>query len=178
MGLEYTIKYKKGKENIVADALSRRGIEEGNLHALSTAVPMWANDISGSYTGDTKVQQIITTLLLNPTLPSKYSYQQGIVRYKGRIYIGSVGDLKKVIVNQMHATALGGHSGIDNTYKRLKQLFYWPGMKLDVENRVKDCEVCIKNKVDGIPYAGLLQPIPIPTQAWQLVSMDFIEALP
>ncbi len=39
MGLEYTIKYKKGKENLAVDALSRRGIEEGSVHALSTAIP-------------------------------------------------------------------------------------------------------------------------------------------
>ncbi len=51
-------------------------------------------------------------------------------------------------------------------------------MQTDVENMVKNCEICIKNKVDGTPYAGLLQPLPIPEQAWQVVSMDFIESLP
>ena len=42
---------------------------------------------------------------------------------------------------------------------------------------MKECEVCIKNKIDGTPYAGLLQPLQILTQAWQKISMDFIESL-
>ncbi len=78
----------------------------------------------------------------------------------------------------MHASSLGEHSGMNHTYKRMKQLFYWPGMKQEVEERVRNCEVCIKNKVDGTPYVGLLQSLAIPTQVWQEVSLDFIKALP
>ncbi len=115
---------------------------------------------------------------MQPTAHPNYSYQQGLIRYKGRIYIGNHGHLRQELVKQLHASSLGGHSGIDNSYKRIKQLFYWPSMKADIEDMVKNCEVCIQNKVDGTPYAGLLQPLPIPTQAWQLISMDFIEALP
>ena len=50
-------------------------------------------------------------------------------------------------------------------------------MKQQVEKRVKECEICTKNKIDGIPYAGLLQPLQIFTQAWQEISMGCIESL-
>lgn len=43
---------------------------------------------------------------------------------------------------------------------------------------VEVCYVCLQNKSETCPYPGLLQPSPIPKQAWSDVSMDFIEGLP
>ena len=40
-GYDYEIIYKKGKENVVADALSRKYEDEGSLFSLSFIVPDW-----------------------------------------------------------------------------------------------------------------------------------------
>lgn len=177
MRLDYIIQYKKGRENIAADSLSPKRREEGNNMAITAIIPTWVQEVIDSYEGAPQIQRIITELLLDPSAQPSYSYNQGVLRYKERIYIRSVGNLREKLMDQMHASSLGGYSGMNHTYKREKQLFYWPGMKQDIERRVKNCEICIKNKVDGTPYAGLLQPLQIPTQAWQEISMDFVEAL-
>lgn len=52
MGLNYVIRYKKGRENRVADALSHRGIEEGCNQAISVATPTWIMEVIKSYCGD------------------------------------------------------------------------------------------------------------------------------
>jgi hypothetical protein len=78
----------------------------------------------------------------------------------------------------MHASALGGHSGVPVTYRRLKQLFYWKGMKPAVHNFVQNCQICLQAKPDRACYPGKLQPLPIPNEAWEIISMDFIEGLP
>lgn len=78
----------------------------------------------------------------------------------------------------MHDSPLGGHSGQQGTYHRLKQCFYWQGMKRDVIAFVKECDICQKCKKENVAYPGLLQPLQIPEQAWQSISMDFIEGLP
>ncbi|KAL0395244.1 UNVERIFIED_CONTAM: Transposon Ty3-G Gag-Pol polyprotein [Sesamum latifolium] len=51
-------------------------------------------------------------------------------------------------------------------------------MKEDVVRWVQECDVCQKSKAEHVPYPGLLQPLPLPSQAWTSISMDFIEGLP
>lgn len=41
-----------------------------------------------------------------------------------------------------------------------------------------ECLVCQKNKVETIKTPGLLQPLSIPSQCWEEISMDFIISLP
>lgn len=43
---------------------------------------------------------------------------------------------------------------------------------------IANCEVCQRSKGEHVPTPGLLQPIPIPNQTWQVITMDFIEGLP
>jgi hypothetical protein len=64
------------------------------------------------------------------------------------------------------------------THSRVKQLFAWTGLKSAVEAYVKKCLVCQQAKPDRAKLPGLLQPLPVPADAWQVVSLDFVEALP
>jgi len=78
----------------------------------------------------------------------------------------------------MHDSGIGGHSGVSGTYARIKQLFAWPSMKQFVQEFVKQCPICQQAKTKRIKSPGLLQPLPIPDQALEIFSMDFIEGLP
>ncbi len=51
-------------------------------------------------------------------------------------------------------------------------------MKKQIESVIQSCEVCAQNKSATTGYQGLLQPLPIPSQIWTDISMDFVEALP
>jgi hypothetical protein len=51
-------------------------------------------------------------------------------------------------------------------------------LKLDVQRFVAECLVFQQNKVETIKTLGLLQPLAIPSQHWEEVSMDFITGLP
>jgi hypothetical protein len=47
-----------------------------------------------------------------------------VIKYKNRICIGSNSALQTKLIASFHSYALGGHSGIQPTYQRLKKMFY------------------------------------------------------
>jgi hypothetical protein len=79
---------------------------------------------------------------------------------------------------ELHTSAVGGHSGFLKTYHRVEKEFFWDGLKTDFQRFVAECLVCQKHKVETIKSPGLLQPLAIPSQCWEEVSMDFITGLP
>lgn len=64
------------------------------------------------------------------------------------------------------------------TYRKIKQVFAWKGMKTFIHNCVASCLACQQAKPDRSKSPGLLQPLPIPKTAWHTISMNFIEGLP
>lgn len=51
-------------------------------------------------------------------------------------------------------------------------------MKKDVQEVVKSCDTCQRQKHVATTPNRLLQPLPIPVQIWSEISMDFITPLP
>jgi hypothetical protein len=51
-------------------------------------------------------------------------------------------------------------------------------MKTAVHKFVQGCQTCIQAKPDRSSYPGKLQPLSVPTEAWETISMDFIKGLP
>nr|GEV42412.1 retrotransposon-related protein [Tanacetum cinerariifolium] len=74
--------------------------------------------------------------------------------------------------------AIGSHSGVQATLKRIGAFSYWKGMRKTMNEIVRTYDVCQRNNVDLSVYPGLLQPLPTPTQVWHDISMDFVDSLP
>lgn len=177
MDLQYTIQYKKGAHNAAADALSR--CDHNNaVQAISECLPTWVQKLQEGYEDDDQARQILMELAVAPDSNPDYKLQNGILRYKGRVWVGKNETAQNHILVALHDSALGGHSGVSATYARVKQLFAWPGLKQFVQEFVKHCQICQQAKTERIKSPGLLQPLPIPDQAWGIISLDFIEGLP
>jgi hypothetical protein len=56
--------------------------------------------------------------------------------------------------------------------------FSWKGLKQDVMRHISECVTFQENKSEHALPTGLLQPLPIPEQKWESISMDFITGLP
>ena len=65
------------------------------------------------------------------------------------------------ILNLAHETPMSGCSGINKTYHKILNYFYWPGLKSDVSQFCKSCHTCqmVEKRNKTIPKSHL-QPIP------------------
>lgn len=176
IGLQYKIVYRKGADNGAADALSHCPI--AHLSAVSVCQPQWLDEVVSSYAADARAQELLSKLAIASDAMPHFTLRDGLIRYKFRIWVGNDIGLQTKLITAVHASAVGGHSVVAVTYRRLKQLFVWAGMKSAVQSFVSACVICQQAKPDRTKLPGLLQPLPVPDRAWSVISMDFIEGLP
>jgi hypothetical protein len=136
MGLQFKVVYRKGKENLVADALSRMPTVMSMQICLEVK-PQWVQEVINSYATDSQTQELLAQLAISSPNEHGYSLHQGIIRFGSQIWVGDNSTLMTKIISTFHSSALGGHSGAHATYIRVKMLFHWRGLKSDVENLIK-----------------------------------------
>lgn len=164
LGYDYSVIYKRGKENHAADALSRQFEQEVVCAVVNYIKPTWKEELKASLVNDEVAQQIITSMAINPSSAVGYSYINGELKKCGKYYVGSSTDLRKNICSTIHSNMEGGHSGITASIKRAERLFYWPNLKKDFTQFIKECVTCQRNKPEHNASPGLLQPVEIPSQ--------------
>jgi len=177
-GLQYKVVYKPGVSNQAADALSRHRQAPAQLEAISSVTPSWLVEVIEGYQKDPEAVKLLQHITLKGDSHPPFSLHEGVLQHKGRIWIGSNKSLQLRIMAALHNSAVGGHSGIPVTTSRVKKLFVWKGLKSDICDYVNRCLVCLQAKPDWVSYPRLLSPLPVPSQSWQIVSMDFIDGLP
>ncbi|KAL5775964.1 hypothetical protein ACOSP7_013524 [Xanthoceras sorbifolium] len=171
---DYTLEYKPGKANLVADALSRkaelatmRSAPQGEVISLIKE-GLQCDSLGKSLMG-----------LANDGKTKRFWVQDDLLYTVGnRPYVPKFGNLRKNLIKECHDTKWAGHPGQQRTRALLEATYYWPHMRDDIEAYVKTCLVCQQDKNEQQSPGGLLEPLPIPERPWESVTMDFISALP
>jgi hypothetical protein len=148
------------------------------IDACSTVQPAWLQEVINSYVTGPSAQQRLAELAISSPDEHGYSLHMGVIRLHGRIWLGANTTLQTKLITAFHSSAVGGHSGVQATYQRLRKLFAWHGLKAQVTDFVRQCDTCQHAKHLNSAPAGLLMPLPTPTGAWRDISMDFVEGLP
>jgi hypothetical protein len=179
LGYDFEILYKKRKQNVVADALSRKDeYVEAFLCAISIIQPDWIIKSRDEWKNDEKVWTLIQWLQQDSSASDTFTWKNDSLWYKDGLYLCKKSQLKQKVLLELHTSPIRGHSGFLKTYHRVKKDFFGDGLKTDVQRFVAECLVFQQNKVETIKTPGLLQPLSIPSQCWEEVSMDFITRLP
>ncbi|GJZ05358.1 transposon ty3-G gag-pol polyprotein [Tanacetum coccineum] len=181
MGFDYEIVYKKGCENVAADALSRlpNTGELLQINVVSLSADLYQKIVEG-WEKDKKLQEIVSKLQQDGNSVKHYEWSTHQLMRKGKLVVGDDLQLKQELFKCFHESSQGGHSGVQATLKRISAQVYWKKMKKEVKEwgSRKNCVVCQRFKPELVQSPGLLQPLPIPERVWTHISMDFIDGLP
>ncbi|XP_047979333.1 uncharacterized protein LOC125221252 [Salvia hispanica] len=203
MGYRFVIEYKRGITNKAADALSRQHESEGTqpegvvLDVSCDEQPPAAQAQDGEQFFVIAAKPIpdvmrllrdetatlpdlveLATKIREGKAPSHLAWADGLIYFNRRVLVSTNSSAKRPLLEEHHSSPLAGHPGHERTFRLLAAGFFWPKMRKDVKTFVEECVVCQSTKYSTRKPAGLLQPLPVPSQVWEDVSMDFITGLP
>ncbi|KAL0448767.1 UNVERIFIED_CONTAM: Transposon Ty3-I Gag-Pol polyprotein [Sesamum latifolium] len=161
-----TIDYHPGKANIVADALSRKTVDQlaGMIcYNVEYLTALRAMDVHFSVDGDL----LLATIQVKPSLKDKIKDAQD---KDPRAENGGYA--------RAHYAPYAMHPGSTKMYRDLRPYYWWPTMKKDVAEFVAKCLTCQQVKAEHQAPAGKLHPLSIPEWKWEKITMDFVIGLP
>ncbi|KAL6531492.1 hypothetical protein OROMI_027855 [Orobanche minor] len=163
----FVVRHQSGASNRVADALSRRQCLLGDMRIEVQGFDTFRE----LYATDTFFGPIIACL--HEEANNQYCMVDGFL-FKGVLLCIPACSLRQKIISEIHGT---GHVGRDRSTEILLRRFFWPSARRDVARFVTRCRVCQVSKGTAT-NAGLYRPLPVPSQPWAAISMDFIVGLP
>ncbi|KAI5448775.1 hypothetical protein NCC49_006605 [Naganishia albida] len=107
------------------------------------------------------------------------SERDGLLIHKRRIVVPNENSAVKLdVVESLHDGKLNGHPGQAKTLAAVGRHYVWDNMREFVNTYVRGCHTCRRDKPARHKRYGNLQPLPIPDNPWQSISMDAIVKLP
>ena len=174
----FVIEYKKGIDNIVADALSRRPdyqltLEEAQgqappilnqdhfmqLNRVTTEIVDFLAQIRTATATDETAVKIQDTSDFGQE-DCLWKLKDGVLFYDEFIYVPE-GACRLSVLLACHDAPDAGHFGSRKTLELIRRDYYWPKMSSYTQHYVDSCETCNRFKHDNHKPYGLIQPLAI-----------------
>lgn len=204
---DYELHYVKGEENTVADSLSRLPdadetpelypYDDEELPSTIAAVyalthgpeeePISTGAAVVKIEADKSIVKAIQDGYLDDPWCMKLQAGKektlGVEEWDGLLFVGNrlVIPRNQNLREQLYQAAHDamGHLGFDKSYAALRDSYFWPNMRDDLEKAyIPSCSKCQRNKSRTSAPAGPMHPLPIPEQRGDSVAIDFIGPLP
>ncbi|XP_061727671.1 uncharacterized protein LOC133532834 [Cydia pomonella] len=182
-------------QNVVADTLSRpvcSGDSREDCGVCSVVVDLPTKnpaELRREQLADLEVERIVKEVEGSNEVASRRWTERGYLMEQGVLYRYNPDSdsetpqlvipisLRAEILKECHDSPVAGHPGVDRTYQKIAQLYYFTGMRRIITDYVKACIHCQRYKAINTKPPGLLQT-PLMNQRNEVLAMDLFGPLP
>lgn len=186
---DFSIEHISGKDNIVADALSRDSAKappypENRLFKILSTLKLPTEflrkikAIAVVQRDDKKLNDIISALSCDVKLQERFALHQDVLYYRqasDEPYLVCVPKVMQSDFVEAYHEMLG-HYGVYKTWSALRTEVWWTNMYATIKKILRHCDVCQKTKISRMPKPPI-NPI-IPDAKGDLVALDLYGPLP
>lgn len=171
---DFSLKHRKGKFMVVADALSR-AIEKVDI----VPVPSPDNWYSKLKSGVEKnPNQFPLFRVIDDTVYKRGAKTTDAIghKYKWREVVPAEKRVDILYTNHDHP--LSAHGGFFKTSDRIKRKYFWPKMDADIRKYVSDCDVCKACKPTNETQRSPMGKLREASQPFEIIYIDFVGPFP
>ena len=188
-----TVKYRPGKELIIADTLSRAFLPDHSDSVLSDRFEI--NIIHTLPISERKLKefkqetlqdpslQLLKSIVENgwpqmksevpPSITPYWNYRDEITTHDGIMFRGAKVIVPRSMQREMLHNIHSSHLGMEKCKHRARDVLYWPAMSKQIEDFVSKCPTCHKYQRKNTREP--LMSHPIPKRPWARVGADLCE---
>ena len=186
---DITFQYRRGQDNIAADALSRKTantptVREGKaedrtfplipsdkIQPVATISIRSISALSEDPDDDIPGGADLVDLIRKENTAQELGYRDGCLVVPETTADGKI-FLQTALIREAHKPSIFAHPGQNKTIELLKREYWWSGRNRDIKTYVRNCRKCGHNKKRHDKTPGLLHPLPVPNHVWEQVVVD------
>lgn len=185
----FLMEYRKGSDNIVADALSRLPVsdtEGGTIWKEEVVSIVCASLDQKDFQDATSTDHVLSRVIayisstwppqdqLPPEFQPYYVVRDQLSEIDGLLFQGErivvPSRLRDHVITVGHET----HQGITRTTSLIKELYWWPHINQHIKQFVQNCTVCQATDKPAKASPAPLQPVEFPSRPWTKLGVDLV----
>jgi hypothetical protein len=109
---------------MVIDGLLRKDKGDATLCSILVVIPEWILNVEAKYVKSLEIRKLIEEIESNNAMSSRFTWENAILWYKGRIYLPNLSKFKIQILKENLDSMTTCHVGFFKTYYNVQQSFF------------------------------------------------------
>lgn len=185
-GYKFSVSHRKGKDNVVPDALSRIPVE--CISSVDVSEPVI--DLNSPHFNDDDYINLKNKILQNIAKYPDMKICDNFVYIRTSHYNGNLEEendcwklwvplkLRNLVILRSHDSPIACHGGMVKTLDLIRRHLYWPGLVRDVREYIRSCETCKTTKAPNFTMKPVMGKPVVTSRPFQRLYVDFLGPYP